>query len=315
MNIINFAHRLIYGKTPLWVTYPPHIQIDVSNTCNLSCSYCNVKQTGSFHLSRGSMTDTMFLYILHKIHDELPQIEGIHPFGNGEPLLDDKLLWRATQIKEVCNAVCHIATNGTLYKYRERLIHPNLTKVRFTISADTPETYTRVHGQNLFKDALKTLEYFNENRFESQETALHFIMVKENEHELLDWINRFTGFRRRVFPVHTHPTLQLNSEQTKTDTLKENLFIDQTNHQYYDIHPKNMMDPCQCWGIFAVSPFGEMMHCIDFPYTFNYGLVTEKPFLTAWKERLDTRLETPPCNHCSLRRKRYREIMKRWLKY
>lgn len=305
-----FSKRFV---SPLWVHHPAHIQIDVSNHCNLSCTYCNVKQDGAFDLPQGEMNDETFSYVLNKIKKEVPGIVGIHPFGNGEPLLDKYLLWRATKIKKVCGVGCHIVTNGTVFKNRELLIHPNMIKVRFTISANTSETYARVHGKPLLGEALRTFYYFNDNKFDSQEVAVHYIVTKDNYHEVTDWIKRFKGYRRRIFSVHTHP-LQLDSEKTKLNLDMGNLFFDSTGKQYSDISPDNVRLPCQCWDLLAISPFGDIMHCIDFPYSFNYGSVYDVSLLDAWKTRLNTRMETEPCKGCSLRRSSYKKILDRWYK-
>jgi len=272
-----------------------------------------VKQEGAYNLPQGEMKDETFYYVLNKIKTEVPNVVGVHPFGNGEPLLDNKLLWRATKIREMCNVPCYIVTNGSIYRNRKLLIHPNITKVRFTISANTPETYARVHGKNLFKDALRTFYYFDKNKFVNQETIVHFIATKDNHHEIDEWIKRFKGYRRRVFPVHTHP-LQHDSEKTKTEHVTENMFFDEEGTRYQDISKDNYRLPCQCWDLLAISPFGDIMHCIDFPYKFNYGSVYNVSLLDAWKKRLNTRMEMEPCNGCSLRRSSYKKILDRWLK-
>jgi len=319
-NILHFS----FDDTPTWVRCPHSLQIDTLNYCTCNCEYCNVKEDGAFGIPRGKMTWEMIKYII-EYWGRFPEMRVIAPFMNGEPTLDERLydIFEYTKIKAP-HAYNLIDTNGTVYENRENLVNSNLRITRFTISGATRETYRRVHGVDLFDKAIKTFEWFNENRLKNQRIELHFIVTKNNEHEIEQWIDRFNGFLRRVFPLHRMEGIQENSERSlgsnesfiiKTDTL-ENWLESRPLLIYPDgkrvRHPLPKKMTCQGMS-FAVQWDGTIMHCTDAPPTYNYGNVYEKDMLEAWHERNRARISNPACIACNSKRPDWREILEKYV--
>jgi MoaA/NifB/PqqE/SkfB family radical SAM enzyme len=208
----DFAQRI----HPTWLDHPLNIQIDTHNYCNLwmkrgkGCEYCNVKPGAGWKISRGWMPTKMVEYIIG--YWAAHGAESIAPYINGEPMMDKRLL-HFCDVAQENGLFVVVDTNGTLYENRNLLVHPAIREVRFSISANTPETYRKVHGQPVYERAISTLEWFLDNRMPSQQPILHFIASATNIHEVDDYIERWRGIHMRIFPLHRVPTIQLQSDK------------------------------------------------------------------------------------------------------
>jgi len=299
------------SRAPSWVECPQDVQIDTLNYCNLSCKFCNVKAGGAYDIPRGRMSDEMLKYIID-YWAEYPQMKHICPYVNGEPLLDDRLPWICEYSQKKGMKVI-VDTNGTLYEHRDYLVHPNMTLVRFSLSAITRETYEEVHGADKFYEALNTFHYVAKKAYPSQQIELHFMVCKDNEHEVDDWIKYFEGFKRKIFPLHRMPDIQLASE----DALGEDstwiqdvssqeaweatrpLFIYPNGQRERQIMPKYKT----CQGMaYAVMWDGTILQCTDSPPSYNYGKVPEVDMLEAWHKRNRDRINSPACRACNAKR-------------
>ena len=301
-NLLIRKARQLLGK-PMWTVCPENVQFESHNYCNLKCVYCNPQNC--FSLPKGRMPTETIRQIVNSFHDT--PLWSFAPFMNGEWLLEDRAQEILGIIAETGTQAV-IDTNGTLYDYRERLVHPNLKIVRFTISAATPETYLKVHGKPLLRQALKTFDWFNRHKHPNQTAWLHFIANKHNIHEESTWLNLFRGYNHTVFPLHTSP-IQQNSEKSKTQATKTIHYADGTVKV-----PEHKTEPCQCWNIMGISWDGRILQCVDFPYEYNYGRVGEVDLLEAWKERNRNMMDNPCCNGCSLRLPHYKKVFDKYLR-
>jgi len=298
---------------PSWLDRPFNIQIDTHNYCNLACEYCNVKDGASFNLPRGRMSDDILWYVIKYWGKH--GIGAVCPYVNGEPLLDERLLKICDYTVEHTNAINIIDTNGSVWRNRHLLVHPNAKTVRFTISANTKETYRKVHGKDLFKDAINTFWWFNENRYPTQDLRLHFIVTKNNMNEIEDWIKRFKGFQRRVFPLHRMEGIQKDS----VNALPEKGFWRENErplivhpNEKRELHQLHSYEMCQgTWSI-TVSWDGRIIHCTDAPYKYNYGHVYEVDMMEAWQKRI-RRLNHPACEACTVKRPDWKPFLRKYL--
>lgn len=322
-NIRRRTNEFIERLNPTWIHVPTSLQIDTHNYCNNKCIYCNVREGGAFNIPRGRMPTEMVEYII-RYWGKFREMRIIAPFMNGEPLLDKRMPRFFDLTAECSHAYNLLDTNGTVYENREMLLHPNLRVVRFTISANSRETYKKVHGVNLFSKALKTFWWFADHKAQSQRIQLHFIVTKNNEHEIEDWIERFKGYTRKIFPLHRMLGIQNASEQalgTRKDYIHSAssfeewkqtrpLFIYPNDHRERNVIPKHKT----CQGMsFAVQWDGTIMHCTDAPPTYNYGHCYETDMLTAWHLRNKARITNPACLACNAKRPDWKETLKKYV--
>jgi hypothetical protein len=240
---------------------------------------------------------------------------SIAPFANGEStLVPESLQTVCTMSEQICNTQCVMDTGGTVYRNRNAYIHRNLKLVRFTISAATSETYQKVHGTTLFPDVIATFEWFVKHKLPTQDVWVHFIACKDNEHELEQWIERFKGYGRTVYPMHRGTGYQLDSEKALGKVVDKPFHIYPNGSRAFVHEQMNKYKPCPCYDILAVSWQGEVLECVDFPYKFNYGKVGEVDLDKVWKERLHNKMDNECCNNCNLRFPNYNEILSKWVK-
>lgn len=328
-------------KGPIWVKHPTNVQIDIHNYCNLwmkgeGCIHCNVKPSGGWNLPRGVMPLKMVEYIIK--YWSAHGCKSVSPYINTEPLYLKPLqeLARPYNLLDVCDltqeAGMHVEldTNGTLYENREQLIHPAMKQVRITFSAMNRITYRIVHGADLFEDTLKTIKWFLKNRLENQYPMLYFITNKYNKDELLPFIKEW---RKKVhltlFPLHEVTDIQTKSEETKPSDLgywdkltqKITKKIPFQKNRPIDIFPDGRAEvryfsdshPCQGTHSFSVAWNGQLLHCTDIPYKYNYGHVYTRDMLEVWHERNLAKIEHPACNVCNVKHPQHDEILRKYL--
>jgi len=303
---------------PSWVYCPQDVQIDTLNYCSAKCEFCNVKEGGAYDIPRGRMEDWMLKYIID-YWSFFPQMKNICPYVNGEPLLDDRIPWLCDYSMKLGKQIV-IDTNGNVYKNRHYLVHPNITFLRFSICAITRETYEKVHGVDKFEDAINTFKYVAKKRYSTQQIALHFMVTKNNEHELKNYIKFFNGFKIKIFPLHRMPGIQLDSEKslgTDKTWLQDSssleawkatrpLFVYPNGYMERQVMPKYKT----CQGMaYAVMWDGTILHCTDAPIEYNYGKIPEKDMLEAWHERNRARINNPACIACNAKRPDWKEAL------
>ncbi len=308
-----FRRKLAMLNHPLWVNHPENIMLDLTNRCVNECCYCNVAEGHSFGLPRGDMPYWMASEVLNHYKKKL--FWSIALFANGESMLVPEMLTELCSLShEICNTMNLIDTSGAVFRNRKALIHPNLKLVRFTISAATRETYKKVHGRDNFDEALSTFKWYNDHKLPHQNSWLHFIACKYNEHELEQWIKKFEGYGRTIYPMHRGTGYQLDSEKALGEVVDKPFHIYPNGKRALVHSLMNKYKPCPCYDILAVSNQGEILECIDFPTKFNYGKVGEVNLDAVWQERLRNKMDNECCNNCNLRFPNYKQILNKWVR-
>lgn len=110
------------------------IYIEITNTCNLSCSFC-----GKDHRVKESITLERFELILKTIDD---YTDYIYLHVKGEPLLHPQLQ-KILNVCEKYHKQVNITTNGTLLKEKENeLAHPIVRQINISLhSENNKENY------------------------------------------------------------------------------------------------------------------------------------------------------------------------------
>lgn len=321
-----------YVLAPEWIKCPNNIQIDTHNYCNLwqkgkGCIHCNVKPSSNWNLKRGFMTT----HTIKNIIDYWGKhgCKSVAPYINGEPLLDNRLLQISTMAQNA-NMYVVIDTNGTLYDMREMLVHENNRQIRFSYSALTPEVYNVVHGAPLFKEATQTIEWFLKNRKPSQYPMIYFITNKHNMHELKPFVKKWRGkIHLTLYPLHEIGDLQPKSIENLPENIDywENL-TQQITGQYpkqparpIDIYPDGTTKiryflrdhTCQGTHSFSVSWMGDLLHCTDISYEYNYGNVYDNDMLEIWHIRNFVKMIHPACQLCNVKHPKHYEILARYM--
>jgi MoaA/NifB/PqqE/SkfB family radical SAM enzyme len=305
-------HKLLHNRF-LPVSSPEYIQLDVTNKCNIKCIYCNVQ--GEYNLEKGDMK----LSIAESLFKELRDIgwnkviREFRPFMNGDPLMmsTDKLNgFLSLGRKYLGSAKNVIYTNGANSSKSRMFLTPLLDEVHLTVSASTPDTYTKIHGVSLFYEVLKTYRMLIKN---NKKTFVHFIYNKLNEDELDEWRIIFKDAIQNISPLHYSDNQPNSLKILDNENITKGYEIGTTANPdiLYFWHP------CNCWNSLSISYKGEYMQCPDSHYKYNYGIVGEIPLKKAWMDRADNKLKCDACINCNLKNKRQKMISyitSKWVK-
>ena len=252
-----------------------------------------------------------------------PEMQWYAFFLDGEPLLDHRLPMFCDYATIHTQGKLLIDTNATNYAARERLIHPNLRQVRISLSAATRETYHKVHGADLYDKAVRTAEWFQENKHPTQELSFHYMINKYNEHEIPDFLEQWPDTLIKLFPLHQMPGIQQDSEDALTDkpewiNTTQNMQAWKQTRPIY-VYPDGtrerrvMRSYMTCQGMsFCVQWNGLIRHCSDAPPKYNYGHIYKQDMLEAWQKRNKARATNPACIACNAKRPDWLKILHRY---
>lgn len=298
-------------RGPIWARMPESLQLDTHNYCTCDCIYCNPQH--SFNLPHGWMPTEMFQRIVRYFKGY--PLFCVAPFMDGEPMMDERL-WDFCEYTQRYNGAQNVIdTNATVLKGRKNLLHPNLKMVRFTISANTPETYEVVQGRPYFHIAEETLAFYLKHKYPHQQAWLHFIVTKDNEHEVDAWLKRHSGIGRTVYIVHRGTGIQLNSDLVRGRMLRQSFYVYPDGRVKLVANSELMQyKPCPCYDLLGVSWQGDLLECVDFPYRYNYGNIRDTDPMEMWRERLRNKMDNECCNSCSLRFPNYKQTLAKWVR-
>jgi len=188
-----------YPKKRIVNNFPLHVDIESTNACDLRCIMC----------TRNFMTEKigyMDWDLFRKIIDEgvkygLPSIKLNY---RGEPLLHPQLPEMVAYAKKKGIIEAQFNTNGlTLNEEKiEALIDAGLDRIIFSFDGATKETYEKIRtGSNYEKVAgnIKALVRIrNEKGLKRPLVRVQMVKMKENEHEVEDFLKMWIPVANRV---------------------------------------------------------------------------------------------------------------------
>lgn len=154
----------IFAKPEKTAYYPELIKVEITTACNMACAFCGAAQSIPNWKSRPG--EHISLTALEKIVDHVPMLRWIDLQGVGEPLVHPKfreiLLFLAGR-----NISVQFTTNGLLLnkRLRETILQCPVHRITVSLSAATPENYSKLHASRLFERVLKNVEQLVESRF------------------------------------------------------------------------------------------------------------------------------------------------------
>lgn len=138
-----------------------NISIEVTDRCNLSCSYC-IRSKGVV-ANTGDMEFEMFKDIVDQA-SQIPSVNSILIGGYGEPLLYPHLIEGIKYIKTKRNGGIYtgFTTNGTLLNERwaDNLIASGVDHVAISLNSSSRDKYLQANGFDLYDDLVKKIMYF-----------------------------------------------------------------------------------------------------------------------------------------------------------
>ncbi len=176
--------------------YPIHIDFETIFGCNLRCVMCTHAHKDRYPQRQRWMDIDLF----KRVVDEGVQ-HGLASIGldqEGEPLLVNNLLDYIAYAKQKGILDIMINTNATLLdrEKTEALLHSGLTRIHFSLDAITEATYDKIRIGSNFPKVMENILYFCKRKQELDKklpiTRVSFVKMKENEHEMDDFVSFWT---------------------------------------------------------------------------------------------------------------------------
>jgi len=318
-------HRRELSERPLVMkSQPTGIEIEMTNRCNLACIQC-LRSVGLKPYRLGDMDPENYKRILA----QFPYVMNISLNGFGEPMMYRHFFdVVAYTRRERPWAKIGIYTNGGLIDEEKahRLMDCGLTELNISVDAARPETYRRVRRggrlEPLHENIRRLVRVRQETRARFPLLGLNFVMVNENEGELvpfveqaadfgvdfvncISWAGYDWGFRNRRSADSYLRELEAGRKRM------EELGVRCKSFPEISTRWTDPDEPFNCsffWGDqFRVTYAGDVTLgcCTPFRETYTYGNLLEQDFWEIWngpkfqKNRAWAKQHRPPNKTCA----------------
>lgn len=163
---------------------PVHVQVEVTNACNLKCATCH-RDLLYPHPQH------MELDVFKKAIDEI-QPKRVNVSGIGEPFIN-KDIFEMIAYAGNAGAKVNCATNFTLVERKiEDIVKSGIGQLKVSIDAARRETYYRIRKKDLYETLIANIKDINETKKRLNSTTpsirLNYALQCDNIDELLDTI-------------------------------------------------------------------------------------------------------------------------------
>jgi radical SAM protein with 4Fe4S-binding SPASM domain len=294
LNRAKLIAEYIAGRTVL-TCRPMHLTLESTNKCNLACPMCNRELDP---LPRGNMSFTVFKRIVDETHNTL---EFIWPFGEGEPLLNDRIFDMIRYARRSGVRV-ELSTNATfLDEERSRkLLESGVDNVILAFDGATSQSYERYRKGAKFDDVRARIDRFLElkaSEYKKVRVVLQMVLLRRNEHE----VEAF----RRMWAKPGVDVIRFKEDQLKYDQMRATL---------YRPRPAKRRAPCYLlWrGPLFVRHDGTVTFCCQYAGRPPIGDLKTQSFHEIWNSKAMQDLRAAhvsgdlrahePCLNCTIPR-------------
>ena len=295
-------HQREMRERPLiMASVPPDVEIELTNRCNLACVQC-LRSRGLKPYALGDITFEHYTRILA----QFPHVKNLCLNGFGEPTLHPRFFDIVTYTRRE-RPWCKIGiySNGMLIDEDKarRLMDCGLTELDISIDAASPETYRRVRrGGNLgilHENIFRLMRIKRETRARFPMVGLNFVMLNENEGELVPFIEQAAAFGVDFVNCITYASYDWGFRNRRSpDSYRRELDAARTRMAALGIRcksfpsddlswtrPDRRFDCPFFWGdSLRITYAGEVTLgcCTPFKEIYSYGNVLEQPFTEIW---------------------------------
>ena len=160
---------------------PYHVQVDLTNKCNLNCVYCYNKKNS---LGKKDLSDKKYKLLIKKIIKELNPVYV--SFSGGEPLLKANLFFELARELKKKNIKVHLNTNSLLLteKIAKELNKIRVDKVNINIDSFNSQDKLR-GGKKLIEKTLKSIDTLKQN-FPKEKISIACVITNLNYKDILE---------------------------------------------------------------------------------------------------------------------------------
>lgn len=273
---------------------PTFVQWDLTNRCNLNCSFCFYR---IYPLTDWDPADQMPTRTVELVLRELREmgVKAIEWTGGGEPTLhpDYKHIFRLAKKLGFEQA---LVTNGTLLDGEALGIVRDFEWVRFSVDAATPETYKAVKGADLFDRTLGNLKKLLEVRDRRNVVGLSFVVCPGNYREIhkAAKLAKFLGCDNVRFSLAMTPQRERLFDGIWGECVRqmdlakgeetENFRVFAFSNRIYELALKVRSDHCYyCQFVGVIAPRGVYPCCrLKDDARYNFGSLERSTFKEIW---------------------------------
>jgi len=217
---------------------PAYFHLDISNSCNMSCSYCwfHSKTAHDKDYSEEWKRQKIKLKTFKELVDNLHELktELILFSGAGEPLTHPDIREMIEYIKSK-DISLQLFTNGLLLNkdFAKKIVEANLDEVYCSISAANSSTYKKLHfsaGKNEFKTIENNIMFLSKYKKKQNKIipevvlieAINSLNYKETE-DMVYWAKKVGANAIRFQLMHNMKLKNLMLNQKEKEEFKKNL--------------------------------------------------------------------------------------------
>lgn len=172
---------------------PRSIQLEVTTRCNLRCRMCTNRNFRGF-----KMKDMPLKTYKRAIYQAPPQLEFVHLWGVGEPLMNPNFVEMIETAKKAGLEVS-FSTNGMLLDadVAEKIVKLGADEIIFSIDSTKPKTFERIRCGAKFEKVMSNVQELIriKKKFRSNvpRISFAFVVLKENlveMPEMIGWAHR-----------------------------------------------------------------------------------------------------------------------------
>jgi len=239
------AEKLIVEK------YPLHLDIGITNVCNLECTFC--ARTVRVDEGRWRKAQHMDMGLFKKIIDEAVEL-GTYSINMNllnEPLTHPKIMEMIRYAKQKGIIDVHFHSHGGLLTEEKanQLLDSGLDKLLISIDSPYREKYNKMRVLSDFDNVMTNLKRFKELRDKREQLGplirVNFIQFPDvTEKELKDAMDLFLQFADAIgFQEYVDPHWNIGKDRTYPDEYKSQ-FVCQQPFTRLSIIEDGRVSPC-----------------------------------------------------------------------
>lgn len=203
--------------------FPLHLDLDVTNACNLRCKMC----ARTIMIEKGNMPDIGFMdfdFVKHLIDEGASEgLASIKFSFQGEPLLHPKIVEIVTYAKKAGIIDTMINTNGMLLtsEMSKALLDGGLDNIFFSIDSAYKEIYETIRPgadyDKVVENILTFIRLRNLKEKNAVQVGVNMVVMEENKDEVDTFISQWSNIADTVnWGLDHHYVLKEKPEKTKS---------------------------------------------------------------------------------------------------
>lgn len=167
-------------------------QVESALLCNLRCIMCPWTQLSK--KAQETQCGLMDMMTYSRISTYMPEVHTVDLCGGGEPLLNPHI-FEMVRIAKAKGCKVGFSSNGTLWtkEATEELVRSGLDFVAFSMDGATSGIYQAIRKGANFNKVIENIAYLKDLKEklgrEKPRVSLVYVMMKENIHELAQFID------------------------------------------------------------------------------------------------------------------------------